>query len=103
MKLTRELTKYLNACISLLLYIQPNRNILMLVEDDNILDYFINHKEEKYPLSNKRQNINEDQKDLIGKSLDNESIRNILLGYIPQDGIFISKSSLSLRKVRFSK
>ena len=40
----------------------------MLAEDDNTSDYFIYHNEEKYLLGNKRQDLEEDQKDLVGKS-----------------------------------
>ena len=61
------------------------------------------HKGEKYPLGNKGQNVEEDQKDSIGKSSDNESVRNMLPGHILEDGLLESKLSSSLREVRFSK
>lgn len=54
-----------------------------MVEDDNILDYFIYYKEEKYLLGNKKQDIKKNQRDLISKSLDNESIKDILPKYTP--------------------
>ena len=54
MKLTSGLIKYLNVCTSLLLYIQSKRNISILAEDNNVSDYFIHHKEEKYLLGNKK-------------------------------------------------
>ncbi len=53
-KLTSGLTRHLNACTSLPLCIQPNRNTPMLAEDDNASDYFMHHEEEEYPLGNKR-------------------------------------------------
>ena len=53
-KLTNELIRYLNVCISLQLYIQLNRDSLILAKDDNALDYFVHHKKKKYPLSNKK-------------------------------------------------
>ena len=43
--------------MSLPLYIQLNRNSLMLVENDNISDNFMHYEKEEYPLSNKRQDI----------------------------------------------
>ena len=52
--------------------------MLMLVKNNNILDYFIYHKEEKYLLGNKNLDNKEYQKDLVGKYLDNKSIKNIL-------------------------
>lgn len=75
----------------------------MLAEDDNTLDYSIYYKEKEYLLNNKGQENEEDQRDLVSKSLDNESVKNILSGYISQDGLLANKSSLSLREVRFNK
>lgn len=60
MKLTSALIRNLNTCTSLLLRIQPDRDSLMLVEDDNALDYFMHHDGKKYPLGNKEKDIEED-------------------------------------------
>lgn len=60
LKLTSGLTRYLNACTSLPLHIQHNRNIPILAEDNNILYYFIYHKEKKYLLGNKKQDGEDD-------------------------------------------
>lgn len=103
MKLTSGLIKQLNICTSLPPRIQPNRNSLMLAENDNALTYFIHHKEEKYPMNNKGQDIEEDQRDLISKSSDNKSVKNILLIRISQDELLGSELSLSLRKFRFNE
>lgn len=75
----------------------------MLAKDNNTLDYFIYHKKKKFLLGNKKQNIEEDQKDLISKSLDNESIKNMLPRYISQDGLLVNELLSSLKKIRFSK
>ena len=63
----------MNTCISLLLHIQPNCNIFMLAKDDNISDYFIHHKKEKYPLGNKEKNVENNQKEFVDKSSDIKS------------------------------
>ena len=55
----------------------------MLAADNNTSDYFMHHKEEKYLLDNKGQDIKEDQKDLLDKSSDTESVREMLPGRIP--------------------
>lgn len=52
--------------------------MLTLAKNNNILDYVIYHKEEKYLLSNKNLDNKEYQKDLVGKHLDNKSIKNML-------------------------
>ena len=75
----------------------------MLAEDDNLSDCFINYKEEEYSLSTKKQDVKKDQKDLIGKNSDNESIRDILPRHTPQDGLFVIELLSSLREIRFSK
>lgn len=61
------------------------------------------HKEEEYSLDNKKQNIEDDQRDLVGKHADNKSIRNMLFGRTSQNGLLVSELSLSLRGVRFSE
>lgn len=45
--------------------------------------------------------MKEDQRDLVGKSLDTEKRRNILFRYIPQYGLLIGEMSSTLREVRF--
>ena len=60
----------------------------MLAEDDNASNYFMYHKEVKYPIGNKKQNVEKDPRDLVGKSLDNESVRDMLPEHISQDGLF---------------
>lgn len=72
MKLANKLTNYLNACINLPLHIQPNQNMSMLAEND---------KKEEYSQSNKGQDVKENQRDLIGKSSNNNNIRDRLLKY----------------------
>lgn len=52
----------------------------MLAIDDNRSDYFLDCKEEKYPLGNKGQDLEKDQRDSLSKSLDNKSIKNMLFG-----------------------
>lgn len=82
MKLTNRSKKHLNISINLLLHIQHNQNTPILVNDNDKLDYFIYHKEEKYLLGNKKQKQNnkEDQKNFLRKSSNNASIRDMLLG-----------------------
>ena len=75
----------------------------MLAEDDNTSDYFMHQKEEEYPLGNKRQDVEENQKNLVGKSSDNKIVKNIQSGHTPQNGLLGSESLSSLREVRFSK
>lgn len=60
MKLISWLTRYLNAYISQPLRIQPNRDNLILIEDDNTSDYFMHHNKEKYLLGNNGQDVKED-------------------------------------------
>lgn len=59
MKLINELIKYLNAYISLLLYIQSNQNMLIPTK---------NKKKKEYLQSNKKQDIKKHQKNLIDKN-----------------------------------
>ena len=101
--MTSRLTKYLNAYTSLSLRIQPNCNSPILAEDDNASDYFMHHKEEEYPLGSKKQDIEEDQRNLVGKTSDNESVKDMLLRHTPQNGLLGSESLSSLKKVRFSE
>ena len=75
----------------------------MLAKNDYTSDYFIYHNEERYLLSNKRQNVKEDQRDLVDKSSDNKSVRNMLPRHTPQDRLLASELSFSLKKIWFSK
>ena len=93
----------MNACTSLLLYIQPNRNSLMLAKDNNTSDYFMYYKEEKYPLGNKKQDVEEDQKDLISKSLVNENVRDMLFERTSQDRLLGNELLSFLKEVKFSE
>ncbi len=102
MKLTSGLTRHLNACISLLLCIQLDRNTPMLAEDNDVSDHFMHYKKEEYPLGNEGQEIKEDQRDLVGQGSDNKSLRDMLPGRTPQVGLLGSESSSFLREIRFS-
>lgn len=64
----------------------------MLIADD---------KKEKFLKNNKKQNI-KDEKNFIGKSLNNKSIKDKLLGRIFQDGLFASELILFLKEIKFS-
>ena len=75
----------------------------MLVEDDNASDYFRHQKKEKYPLDNKEQDVKKDQNDLVSKSSYNKNIKNMLLGYTPQNELFGSELSSSLKEFRFGE
>ena len=75
----------------------------MLAEDDDALDYFIYYEEEKYPLGNKKQDVEEDQRHLVGKNLENKSVRDILPGRTLQDELLRSELSSFLREVRYSE
>lgn len=83
MKSISRLIRHLNAYMSLLLHIWSDRNSPILAENNNASNYFKHHNEEEYSLDNKMQDIEEDQRDSIGKSLDNESIKNMLLERTP--------------------
>lgn len=53
---------------SFLIYMQPKQNMLISRENDNTVEYLGLHKNEKYILD--EQDIKEDYRDLVGKSLD---------------------------------
>ena len=74
----------------------------MLAESNNIASYFIYYKKEKYLLDNKKQDIEEDQRDLIGKNSDNKSIKDMLLRCTLQNKLFTSELS-SLREIGLSE
>lgn len=75
----------------------------MLSKDKVVLDYSIDHKEEIYLVGNKKQDSKDNQIGLVAKSSDNKSLRNMLFGRIPQDGLFACQLSSSLREIRFSE
>lgn len=50
----------------------------MVRKDDKKSNFFRYYEKKKYPLSNKEKGIKEDQRDLIGKSLDIEKRRSML-------------------------
>lgn len=83
MKSSSGLTKHLNFCTSLPLCIEQNRDSPMLAKDDNASDSFMHYNEEEYLLGNKKQDLEEDQIDLVDKSLDNQSVKNILSRRMP--------------------
>ncbi len=74
----------------------------MLAEDDDTSDHFIHHEEEEYLLGNKEQEIRKNQKDSVGQSSDNESLRDILSERTSWAGLPGNESSSSLKEVRFS-
>lgn len=45
----------------------------------------------KYLLSNKKQNIEEDKRDLVGKNSDNKSRKNMLPRHIIEDRFFVNE------------
>lgn len=57
---------------------QFNKDNIMMGEKDNALSYFTYHKEEKYLLGNKKQGIEEDQRDLVGEIFNAENRKSIL-------------------------
>lgn len=75
--LISELTRLLNAYTNLSLHISYNWNTPVLAEDNNKLNYFIHYKKKKYLVDNKKQDIEEEQRDLVGESSNNKSIKNI--------------------------
>ena len=103
MKSRSGLKKHLNACKSLLLLSQLNWDSPILAKDDDTLDYFIYDNEKEYALGKKRQDIKEDQRNLVGKSWDNKSVRNMLPKRPPQDGLHASELLSSLKEVWFSE
>lgn len=75
--------------------------MLMPGENDNISEYYEPHKDEEYRID--KQDIEGDYKDLVGKSLDFGSYaKDSLSERTPQNRLFASESSLSLRKIKFS-
>ncbi len=81
---------------------QPKQDTLIPGKDDNTSENFGPHEDEESKLE--EQDIEEDHRNLLGKSLDTRShVRDGLLGHTLQDRLFISKLLLSLREVRFSK
>lgn len=87
MKLISRLIKHMNAYTNqiiqliFLIHIQSNQNTLKLKENNNVLENFGFYKNKKSTLE--EQNIKEDYRNLVSKSLDIKlCIKNNLLGYI---------------------
>ncbi len=103
MKLTYGLTRHMNTCTS-----QQDLSICMHKQDtpiprenDNASGNFGPHEDEESTL--KEQDIEEDHRNLVGKSSDTESYTSDDLSrHTPQAGLLGSESSSSLREVRFS-
>lgn len=71
-------------------------------EDNNALNNFGSHENEDFTL--KTQDIERDNRDLVGKDSDTGSrARDGLSGYTPQDRLLVSESSSSLRGVKFGE
>lgn len=71
-------------------------------KDNNALEYFEFYADKEYVLN--KQDIEENYKDLIRKSLDIKSYtKNNLLKRIPQDKLFANEFLLYSKKVRFGK
>lgn len=75
----------------------------MLAENNAALDYFMHYEEEEYPLGKKKQVDKDNQKDLVAKSFDNKSLKDMLSGNISQDELLTSELSWSSRGVRFNE
>ena len=76
--------------------------MVMPREDDNTSEYYELHEDEKYILD--KQDIEKDNKNLVGKSSDIRSrVRDSLSGCTPQNGLLTSELSLSLKEVKFGK
>lgn len=79
---------------------QLKQEMPILKEDDNALNNFRHHKKKEYTL--KKQDIENNQIDLIGKILDTRNYaKDILPEYICQNGLLKSESSSFLRKIKF--
>ncbi len=103
MKLTHRLTRHMNICTSqqvLPIRMQLKQDTPIPKEDENTSDNFGLHGDEKSILE--EQDIEVDHRNSVGKSSDTGShARDGLSGRTPQDGLFASESSSSLREVRF--
>lgn len=74
----------------------------MLKLNNHKSNYFQSNNNEKFRLD--KQNIKKDQKDFVGKSLDNKRrIKKSLLRHIPQNKGFINKLLLFLKEISFGK
>ena len=108
MKSTSELTKQMNAYASQFIQqvfpirIQSKQDMLMLEEDDNVLENFGPYEDEEFIM--KKQEIEGDQRDLVGKSLDTRSrAKDGLSGHTPQAELFANELSSFLKEVRFGE
>lgn len=100
-KQTNKASQYLHKFTTI--YLAQSGQLYILVEDNNALDYFIYYDEKKYLLDNKKQDIKKDQKNLINKSSDSKSVKNMLFRHTHQDELLINELSLSLKEVQFNK
>ncbi len=104
MKSIYELTGHINTYMSqqvFSIYLQPKQDIPIPGKDDNISENFGPHEDEESTL--KEQDIEEDYRNLVDKSLDIGSCtKDSLSGRISQAGQFGSGLLPFLREVRFS-
>ena len=100
LKSIHKLIKHINTCMNYQvfpIYMQPKQNTPIPGEEENLGPY------ENEKLTLEEDDIEKDYRNLEDKSLDIKShARDGLAGCIPQTRLFKSKSSLSLRKVKFS-
>ena len=108
MILTSGLTKHRNVCKSqfiqqvLPIYILFEQDTPMAGKDDDVSENFGLYKDEESIL--KEQEMEGDQRDLVGKSLNIGSCAiDGLSGHIPQVGVLVCELSSSLREVRLNK
>lgn len=108
MKLTSELIKYINICISQIIQqvvlknMQPKQNIPILRKDNNTSDNYRPYLDTKS--IHDKQDIRRDHRDLVSKSLDTSSYaRNSVLECCRQDRLLTSELSLFLIGVRWSE
>ena len=105
MKLTDGLTRHMNACTGQIIqqvflpHMQPEQDMPMPEEDDNVSDNFGFYKDEKS--TTEMQDIERDHRDLVGENSDTRSCARA--GRTSQDRLFESRSPSSLREVRFSE
>ncbi len=102
---THGLTRHMNTCTSqqvLPICMQPKQDTPIPGEDENTSDNFGLHENEESILE--EQDIEGDHRNLVGDNSDTKShARDGLSQRIPQDGLFGSELSSSLKEVRFSK
>ncbi len=105
MKSTYGLTRHMNTCTSqqvLPVRMQSKQHVPIPEEDDNASENFGPHEDEESPLEEK--DIEGDHRNSVGECSSNAGsrARDGLSERTPQAGLLGSKSSSSLREVRFS-